>query len=299
MMKKVLSIVLIAVFLLTGCAKKVDKYALKILVPTGAPAVATLPLSSAGYNVAYESTPANLQAALINPSPEYDLVIAPVNVGVKLIQAGKTDYLLHSIVTWGNLYVMESSKADAVNGLAVFGENAVPGLVYEAIKDQLNLDVPVTYYPAVSDAQTALLTGQAKYALLASPLTAASISKAQSLGFTITQYADVQTLWKTKYNVDSYPQAGLFVSKAAYTDHATLIDENIATMSTYVKNHSTLKADIDAIGAQTLGVPSSDLIVSAWDTLNINVTPAKDHTAELTAFLKIFNIQYQEDNAVK
>ncbi len=301
-MKRIVSLLVMAAILLSGCSKssKTDDYSLKVLTPTGAPAVASIPLSNQGFDVSYDNGGTNIQAALINPTPEYDVIIAPVNLGVTLISKGSTTYRLHSVVTWGNLYLVESTKEGALNNLALFGENAVPGKVFESVKSLLALSVDQsTYYASVSEAQQVLMSGQAKYALLAEPLVTASIAKAKQSGFEISIAKDVQSLWKEKNGDDNYPQAGIFVEETIYDEHKTAVDAAVKSMGDYLTAHETLESDIDRIGVEKLGVPSSAIIKSAWDRMNLKVVSAKDSSAQLTNFLSLFNIEWKTDFSSK
>ena len=52
-----------------------------------------------------------LLAALSKKDSEYDAVVAPINVGATLIEKEKTDYVLDSVVTWGNLYIVGTDES--------------------------------------------------------------------------------------------------------------------------------------------------------------------------------------------
>ena len=105
-----------------------NKYS--VLAPTGAPGYALLPLAD-NDSVSLELVDGadSLQAAFVNPDPQYDVIVAPTNLGAKLISAGKTDYRLAAVVTTGNLYIVGTSE-DVLSGtgtIALFGEQAEIG----------------------------------------------------------------------------------------------------------------------------------------------------------------------------
>lgn len=79
------------------------------------------------------------------------MIVAPINLGAKVYSQAEA-YQLAAVVTWGNLYVVGSQdKAweDPNNKMALFGENAVPGLVYnDVLADQVKAQT--TWYNAVS-----------------------------------------------------------------------------------------------------------------------------------------------------
>ena len=59
---------------------------------------------------------------------EYDIIVAPSNLGMTLAAKGADQYELAAVITWGNLYLVAEDE-DALNEegeLAAFGEAAVP-----------------------------------------------------------------------------------------------------------------------------------------------------------------------------
>ncbi len=169
---------------MSACAsapQKEDSEPYSMLCPNGAPALATLGAANVENTVIsrVEGTDA-LLSELAKKDGEYDVIVAPINLGAKVYSQAEA-YQLAAVVTWGNIYVVGSQdKAweDPNNKMALFGENAVPGLVYnDVLADQVKAQT--TWYNAVSDAQQALLSNQADLALLAQPAAAATISKAK------------------------------------------------------------------------------------------------------------------------
>ena len=65
----------------------------KILAPGGAPALALLPLFDNVKEIDIVDGPDNLQVEFTGPS-NYDIVIAPTNLGVRLASMDKTEYRL-------------------------------------------------------------------------------------------------------------------------------------------------------------------------------------------------------------
>ncbi len=265
---------------------------LKMIAPTGAPALSLLPVMKESENITTVSGPENLQAALAAPEPEYDVIIAPSNLGVKLAGAGKTDYRMLAVVTWGNLYLVgDSEDALAKEGkLALFGESAVGGLVFKSLYKEEDITPEITWYAAVTDAQAALLTDEANAALLAEPAATATIAKAKESGKELKIIADLQKEWG-----NGYPQAGLFVRAEAYEENKDLYDALVDTLAAYAGNVNTedpaaLTADLDAVGMETLGMPSSAIVSKVWDRMGVRIVRACEVEAELTEFLSLFDI---------
>ena len=78
----------------------VEVNSLKVLAPKGATAVGVSILSYEGFHdVTYVDGADVLQASLVNPEPEYDVIIAPSNLGIKLAAAGKSQYKIADVLT--------------------------------------------------------------------------------------------------------------------------------------------------------------------------------------------------------
>lgn len=296
-MKLKISTVILFLILMMGCAPKKENITLSILVPMGAPSIAVIPvLQQEKHSVNIVSGSDPLQAALISPNPEADIIIAPVNLGAMLISKNSTQYRLWGVVTWGNLYIVGENEDvfDKEGTLALFGENAVPQKIFDSIKGSLNIQMTQTYFPSVNDAQAQLLTGKADAALLAQPLAAATIAKAKEMGKDLKIIANLQSLWKETTLTENYPQAAIFVLESSYKENKEVIENEIAQMKAYVdqcwSENTTLQADITALTPEKLGLPSAALVANVFKGMNVRIEHAEDSLDELTAFLKLFGL---------
>ena len=133
--------------LLTLCAiapiSADDTYSVKVSAPNGAPALAVATLAVEDPD-SYTFVAADTIAAEF-ANKTADFIIAPINAGAKLYKAGKSDYKLAAVVTWGNLYIA-SQKSDFaledINGAAItlFGENTINASVVLYALAQNGLD---------------------------------------------------------------------------------------------------------------------------------------------------------------
>ena len=295
-MKLKITLLLLLVILLSGCTEK-EEATLKLLVPMGAPSISVIPvLNENVHSVNLVSGTDPLQAALISPNPEYDIIIAPVNLGASLISKNSSQYRLWGVVTWGNLYIVgENEEVFGSEGtLALFGENAVPQKIFDVVKEKININMNVAYFPSVNDAQAQLLTQKASAAMLAQPLAAATIAKAKEGGKELKIIANLQTLWKESTGTENYPQAAIFVLESSYDKNKTLIEKQISDMKDYVDacwgESSTLEADITSLTPEKLGLPSAKLVATVFKGMNVKIEAALDVEEELEAFLKLFGL---------
>jgi NitT/TauT family transport system substrate-binding protein len=266
---------------------------LKILSPTGAPSLSLLPIVLGGKNTVETVEGADLlQAALVNPDAEYDVIICPTNLGVKLASAGKTDYRLLDVVTWGNLYIIGSDESDLEAGhkVAAFGEQAVPGLVFKKTYSDIGADVSFAYQTG-QETMAALLSGDADAALIAEPAATAAIAKGKEQGKEFKVISDVQKEW----GENGFPMAGLFVNSKTYEENKAMITDLVNQMKEFTDgvNPDDASALIDALnqaGIEQFGVPSAEIIGKCWKRMNISIRDAAECKDDVAAFLKVFGV---------
>lgn len=273
---------------------------LKILSPTGAPALALLDLLQTSQAVISTVDGSDvLQAAFVNPNPEYDVIVAPTNLGAKLAAMEKTEYRLAGIVTWGNLFLVGKDAADLQDEtkiLAAFGEGAVPGLVFNAVLESLDIQAEVVYYNSVSEAQAALLAGNADAALIAEPAATATIAKAKQEGLELQVIGDIQQAWQQSTGFKGYPQAAVFVLKSVYEERPqeveALLDIIKATLDfgNDAANEADLLQKLETVGNEVLGTPAAQVVVKAYAGMNLEYRPAEEVKDELKAFLELFGV---------
>jgi NitT/TauT family transport system substrate-binding protein len=294
-MKKLLS-VLLASLLLFGCtsAKPLEWNSLSILSPKGAPAVALVPLVQNGTDTIEFVDGADLLSAELVKG-EYDVIVAPVNLGAMLYSKGNEAYKLYGVLTWGNLYIVGTEVQPAIYPLniALFGDKAVPGIVYNKLKGASG-DYNGTFFNAVSDVQAQLLTSQYTLGLLAEPLVTATIAKAKESGVNLVVVEDLQQTWFEQTGFDNYPQAGLFVKADLTEEQLAQVAARFESMQSFVASAdtdaSTVVEPINTIGAAVLGVPSGELVKAAWEGLNISVVSSTEAKDSVEAFLEMFNL---------
>jgi len=300
-MKKIFSILLIS--LLVACtAKPLEWENLTILSPKGAPALSLVPLIQENKDsIEFVDGTDVLSAELIKG--EKDVIIAPVNLGAALSKKDSNPYRLYGIVTWGNLYLVSNADVALVESepIAIFGEQAVPGLVFNSLKDQLGQTFVSTAFNAVTDVQGQLLSKSFNIGLMAEPLVTATIAKAKTLEspLNLTVYKDLQVLWQEKTGFDNFPQAAIYIKADISDEKLKQVEARLELMMAYNielnNNPSMLETDITEELATTLGVPASKILTQAWDRMNVNVVKAEDNKEAIEAFLELFKLNGLEN----
>lgn len=299
-MKKIIACLMVFSLLLVGCSTSKKAEELKILAPNGAPALSLLSVykdvNEKGKIKIVEGSDL-ISSELVKADSSYDVIIAPINLGCKLIQVGKTDYKLAGVVTWGNLYLVENPAVET-NTLAAFGEEAVPGKIFNMVKDSSDLmkDKEVKFFNAVSDVQPQIISGKTHYALMAEPAATATIAKAKQNNVTLKIVEDVQQLYQkqTGSSEVGYPQAAIFVkNKADVEDLLSKIDT--FTNTDALKEDNQIEALIEEIGAETFGVPNAQIVSKTWQKQNIHYKDAKEVSSDIEKILKQFGITYSDE----
>jgi NitT/TauT family transport system substrate-binding protein len=289
--------ILLASLLLVACtAKPLEWNSLSILSPKGAPAVALIPLIENGTDTIELVDGADLLSAELVKG-EKDVIIAPVNLGAMLASKGSSTYKLYGIVTWGNLYIVGIEGGvwlTDVRPIALFGDKAVPGVVFNKIESKLGYTVQKDFFNSVTDVQGQLLGGQYILGMLAEPAVTATIAKAKQNNLTLSVVNDVQALWKEATGFDNYPQAAIFVKSDLTEDQMKQVDARFASMLEFNTSAdmdpSVVVEKITTITPEVLGVASGEIVKAAWVCLNISVTKASDQKDAIEAFLELFKL---------
>ena len=299
-MKKIIFLILIS--LLVGCsAQPVEWENLSILSPKGAPALSLVPLIQENKDsIEFVDGADILSAELIKG--DKDMIIAPVNLGAALSKKDSNPYRLYGIVTWGNLYLVSNDTVLSENEpIALFGEQAVPGLVFNAIKDKLELNFLSTAFNAVTDVQGQLLSKSFNIGLMAEPLVTATIAKAKTLEspINLSVYKDLQVLWQEKTGFENYPQAAIYIKADISEDKLKQVEARLELMMAYNievnDKPSILETDVTEDLSQTLGVPAAKVLVQAWERMNVNVVKADENKEAIEAFLELFKLNGLEN----
>lgn len=147
--KKVLSIIVLMIvgLLLISCEKK-DSKTYKVIMPSGTPLIAFGNLlDDDNFNVEIVNGSDPLQAAFL--SGDYDMIIAPFNLGAKLYMTGKSTYMLEAIITTNNTYLISKNQYSDLSELKdktvlAYGAGSMPFVGVKALSDENSLDLQIT-----------------------------------------------------------------------------------------------------------------------------------------------------------
>lgn len=299
-MKKLVFILVI--FSLIGCMDLIQPPVnnepigkVSIISPLGIPYLAVAPLK-ANPNIQMENVSGteNLQAALVGKT--YDIVIAPINLGAKLYNAGKSSYKLVAPITYNNSYIVARShlplaSIDDLIGQKViaFGEMGIPGSVLKKIyTDNSKLDIANVDYTLKSSANVyASFLGEGNndsYALMSEP----EISKLK-----VIKKIDVKTLDLCSVLGANVPQAAVFVNPDSNLKDVDavlkIIEDNIKSLNDNPTSYADKVLAIDehffsSIGREVI----IDMIPNA--SIKYGVQTVKEDCANILAILGISGV---------
>lgn len=198
-MKKLCCLLFVVILglVLVGCEKKEEK-TYKVIMPSGTPLIAfgnLLDDDRFDFEIVNGSDP--LQAALM--SSDYDIIVAPFNLGAKLYLAEKSVYLLEAIITTNNTYLISKENYASISELKdktvlAYGAGSMPFVGVKALSDRNELSLQITALNSgVADVSASFLAQKEKYDLYMMAEPNLTILKNQSELFVIDVSKELNT----------------------------------------------------------------------------------------------------------
>lgn len=285
---------------LTGCFNKPEiSYAsLKVLAPTGAPAVA-MSFLARHNNLETTSNPAQGLIPMFKTNT-YDIIVAPTQGGLTQIIKQQANYKIAATITFGNFYIVATGKddnntLDEGDSVLIFQENDIPGKVFKYVYGDAGLDI--TAVAAVSDTKLVIENGgtlkidetttkEFDYIYTAQPVVSATNS---------TIFADVQAAFKEKSGGKTITQASIFVNNNADKEKVNAL---LADAKNYIEgaiqDPSALKSSIEFIGSTAeqqdkFGVPGAMAmkVTTANNGFSLGYKEAKGIKDEIQSFVNL------------
>lgn len=293
-MKRIVSLFLLlfSFFLLTGCK---DSPKLKVTVPNGIPLISIA--GTLNEDIEYNNVTGPQLLVTAITTKEADVVIAPINLGAKLYNAGNSSYKLDSVISFLNTFIVSidepltSLKDLEGKTLAAFGEASIPGITLRYALANQNVTPEITYYNAVNDGVAFFLNGDYQYLLTSEPVL--SNLKKKVTGLKYLSIADALT---DKTDLDLIPQAAIFVNqesenKKKIEKFITAVENNITNLNKDPKGY----ANFIYLKNEFLENMKEDLIASSIPLSNIQFEKANDIKEDIEKF---FNLLLTEDPAL-
>ncbi|PKK94122.1 MAG: hypothetical protein CVV61_01110 [Tenericutes bacterium HGW-Tenericutes-6] len=206
--RKFVLMLLICVSLLISACQKKDQ--IQMIVPYGSTHISQVHLMD---NDIYQRDlvlgPDPLIAAF--GSEDYDVIFAPLILGVKMYQS-KPNYKLLATIIESTFYLVTCN--DRVSELEdikhqeiiIFGKGQTGDIITSYVLESLDIEVSKTYVDSLSDAAISFIRNEEKIVLVSEPIYAKL-----ALLYDDIKTIDIMSYYRTISGIDTVPQAGVFV----------------------------------------------------------------------------------------
>ncbi len=294
-------LLLLASLTLTGCSSDEDgKANLRIVTPTGAPAVAFYNYSTSD-NFQTNSDPSNIIPMMLNET--VDVAVLPTNAGIQAIVGKKVNYKIVATITFGNIFIGATGNdddgvMDADDYIVSFQQGAVPDKIFHYVYGN-TYDNALHYVSNGQEAAKCLKMGKnlaedgkaVDYVVLAEPALTTVISSTPGR----TVYANLQDLYKVKSGNLQIFQASLFVNNKLERDVVDKFLEDLKKdINTGIANPEIIQQGLTANSAAEAlyGIkPEQAMAVTANNNgMGLGFAIAKDNKEAIDLFLSLFGI---------
>ena len=283
--------IMIAALVLVGCVdpEKGVTEEVKIITPQGNPFIAVGNLIGE-ENIKIDSVngAAGVKQALV--AGEYDIVIAPLNLGAQLYAKNQSKYVLNSVIALGNTYIVskEGTKLDSLNDLEgktilAYSQGGTPDIVLQYVLNANNVNVTIEYQPSITEVVPFFVQGQYDYILAAEPvITNLQVKKGIKLNI-----LDLQD-----YTDKTIMQAAVFVipnstKQSSIKAVVAKIEENIKAMNNNPTEYANSIIGKDVYFSD-LG---ADIIAASLPNANLNFLKASSDKAKIEAYLTMIGYE--------
>lgn len=295
-LNNVLKVVLGLVFVLAlvGCGEVNVEEEVKIIVPQGNPFIAVGDLIGE-ENIKIENVngAAGVKAGLVGN--DYDIVIAPLNLGAQLYNAGQSKYVLEAVIALGNTYIISNkdTKLDSINDLEgkkilAYSKGGTPDIILQYALNSNNVNAEIEYQPSLTEVVPFFVQNKYDYVLAAEPvITNLKVNKNKELNvLNIQDVVDKVIMQAAIFvNPDSTKQDSIdaVVSK---------IKENILEMNENPESYanSIISKDVYFEG---LGV---NILTQSIPNSNLDFVKAKNNKAKVESYLTMIGYKLPSED---
>lgn len=313
-MKKIIGLLSLVLLLLlmVSCDKKNESVVfeelptttlnsdVKILTPAGTPYLALGGLLvNEKIKIDVSTGPDVLQTNL--PKGEYDIIVAPVNLGTMLYNKGNSKYQMSHIITLNNAYIVTKSenKLESIFDLEgqevlAFGKSAsigIPGSILKKAYTDNNLDTSKIKYEYASSTEVYQEfknnLSSSKYVLMSEP----EISK-----LILTDKIDIKTLDLSKVLGRNFAQACIYVNPNSQNQEdinkvLTLIGEMISFLNENPEIYANIVIPLD----RKFEAMGKDVIVRSIPLTNIVFKEVKSNKSAIENTLNMLGVGLPND----
>ncbi len=308
MMKKIY--LCLAALLLVSCSRTEEKD-LKIVCPTGAPAIAFYKEAS-NANFETNSVPSNI-VAMMNDNSDKDLVVIDTVSGLKAVKNG-APYRIAANITLGNFFIAstgndEDRTMNPGDTIVLFGQNQTPDYLFHYLYGDI-YDETVEFVGNVSDAAVCLSSGKnlltsssVDYVFIAQPALYSALNNPNAATYSkASVYLDVQEAYRERSGQSSLIQASVFVKNGAdrnsVENYLNTLKENIADA---IKTPSLVQDSLNSLSEEEAlsryGIKASVAVnvLAENNALGLGYVEASENKSAIDAFISLFGMEATDE----
>ena len=300
-MKKFISILLVFIFLLTGCKNNssgsIDEPTqavkrLMIASMPGVPSIVLLPSFLVDDIIVLNDNPSSIREEFNRSTPNYDIIVAPIEIG--LSNENNNQYKLHSIVSWGSLYIIGNEVAFNNNqSVGIIKDDLINDTLFQYLyKDE---GYTTSYYEDIETLSDDLIGGDINAALLPEPTASLALSISNEENLKLTTLKDLSS----DYSEKGFPCLGLFVLEETYNNYKDDVDYYVKALEGYhngINKDDPIKLinDLQSLDYERLGFVTPELAVMAYERMHININEVNDHINDINKYCEILDIKVND-----
>lgn len=300
------NLLLLLAFALVGCDLNEDTSSLKIVSPTGAPAIAFYNHSQ-NENFETNSTPTNI-ISMMTSSSSKDIVVIDTVSGIKAIEKG-APYKIAANITFGNFYLVatgndEDKIMSQDDTIILFGQNQTPDLLFHYLYGN-EFDSSIEYVSAVSDAAKCLVTGKnlitssiVDYVFIAQPVLYNVLNNKNASTYQKAYvYKNIQEEYSKTTNNMSLVQASVFVKNDS--DQRLIksfLNQLENDIENAIKDPNVVKASMDKISKEEatslFGINSdvAKLVLEDNNGIGLGYKKASENKKDIDKYISLFGL---------
>ena len=294
MLKKI-SILLVLLVSLCACrpsevtTSSTNKFSILSIDQT--PSLTLLCFSNDDYPITITSDLNTIETSFDNK--DVDIIIAPINVGVKKCLEND-NYKLFSVLVNSNYYICSSDDSFVKGDVGVFGQGQVIEGVLNALSDDLS-KYNFVYYDSLdsmhSDFENNVIEG-----IMLSEIDYNNYSSYKDID--VYKIEEISDVYQREYSYADIPTFGLFVSTNVLNNYQddfssfTRIMRN--SISQYKNDKTTFNKVLSSANLEKLGFDNPDLISETYNYCGLDFIYAIDDYDCLSTLLSLMDIELSE-----
>ena len=289
---KVLMMLVLALALV-GCGGGKVEEEVKIIVPQGNPFIAVGNLiGEENINIESVNGAAGVKAGLVGN--DYDIVIAPLNLGAQLYVGGKSKYVLDSVIALGNTYIISNkeTKLDSIKDLQdktilAYSQGGTPDIILQYALSKNNVNAKIEYKPSLTEVVPFFVQGQYDYILAAEPvITSLKVNKNKELNVLNLQDVVDATIMQAAIfvNPDSTKQDSINVVIDKIKDNIENMNKNPEVYANSIIEKDVYFKDLTA-NIMSQSIPNS----------NLDFVKAKENIAKVESYLTMIGYKLPDE----